>query len=151
MKELDYLYRRPITVSIILSPSEVGDYEYAVSKRLPENYTLEGGRFSFPAGNWDSYIIQGKEYNMDGNLSLEEQRELIKKDFAVNGFSEQEASDFISQLKTKESVGSRLNWDASRKWLEHNSEFQHEALRILSKTRSEVETEVKSEIKGKRR
>ncbi|MFA5069983.1 MAG: hypothetical protein WC528_01765 [Patescibacteria group bacterium] len=137
-KERDFLVRKPIRVSIIMN---VDVSDWALKDKLPEGYICGGGVFSFPAGYRESYIVNGKEYNCEGNLSLEEQRADITHDLTEGGFSLQEAEEYMVNLKTVEWSVSYLNYDASQKWLELHPEFEDEAMKILKEAINELKAE----------
>ena len=149
-RKVDFLSRRPVRVIILANSS---GNNRAVAGRLPEDYIFEDGKFNFPAGFWESYFVNGKEYNVDGNRSLEQQKELIIQDLAEEGFKQEEAEEFINALETQEGNRMLLNFDASYKWLKLYPEFKNEAITKLHEAEAEVkkEGERESSKRGKRR
>ena len=141
MKERDYLSRALVSVTTL----DGGDAnEYAIQQRLPKGYILEGRLFVFPAGYWESYRINGKDYNGCGDRPLAEQRELAVKDLEQAGFSTQEANEYITGLVIKEGVPHHLSYEASIKWLQAHPEAETEARRVLNEAKNQLQTEINS-------
>lgn len=146
----DFLYRQPVRVITLANSSE---NELVVASRLPEDYIFEDGKFYFPAGFWEGYIVNGKDYNVDGNRSLEEQRVLIIQDLAEEGFNSEEANEFIGALETQEWRKMLLSFDESYKWLKVHPEFKNTAMQKLHEAEAWVKKERESESgrRGKRK
>lgn len=109
---------------------------------------LDNGKFRFPAGYWESYFVNGKEYNAEGNRTPDDQRELITKDLTEEGFSQEEAEEFTAEIETKEGRPMLLTSEASNKWLRYHPEFETEALRLLGEIKKGIQSETTREIKG---
>jgi hypothetical protein len=142
-RKLDFLSRKQVQAIILVS---IDVNERLVANRLPEEYWLDNGTFRFPAGYLASYFVNGKEYNADGNRTLEEQRELIAKDLEEEGFDREEAEEFIAKIETREGRQMLLTLEASNKWLKYHPEFEKEALRLLCEIKSELQSEKKTEF-----
>ena len=138
----DFLYRRPVRVTTLIS---INLSEPLVASRLPEEYLLDNGRFRFPAGYWESYFVNGKEYNVEGNRTVEEQRELIAKDLAGEDFSQDEIDEFITDIETEEGRPMLLTPEASNKWLKYHPEYEREAFQLLKEIINELRSEIKTE------
>ena len=80
---MDFLSRRPVRATMMIA---IDKDERGVAERLPEFFLLANGVYRFSAGVWESYFVNGKEYNVDGNRSLAEQRQLILQDLSAEGF-----------------------------------------------------------------
>lgn len=145
---LDVLRRSQVQALTVLTHIPPWE-EDMVARKLPEPYLFDGGHFRFPAGLWESYIVNGKEYNVDGNRTLEEQKELIIHDLLQEGFTQEEASEFIDTIEVKESGDMRLSFDASYKWLKQHPEFEREAMKKLKEAEVKKESEMRG--RGKRR
>lgn len=141
MKErsLDFFSRRAVRATILVS---IDADERLVSSRLPEGYLLDNGTFRFPAGYWESYFVNGKEYNVEGDRTSEEQRERIAKDLSEEGFGQEEIREFIEEIETREDRPMLLSLDASNKWLGYHPEFEREALRLLREIKNEASKEL---------
>lgn len=145
-RKLDFLSRRPVQATI---PISLDISESLVASRLPEGYLLENGIFRFPAGYWESYFVDGKEYNVEGNRTIEEQRDLIANDLAKEGFTREEIDEFIAGIETREERPMILTLEASSKWLKYHPEFEAEALSLLVEIKKEVQGETSKEIRGR--
>mgnify|MGYP001564907501 CR=1 FL=1 len=121
--------------------------EQLIAGRLPDGYLLENGIFRFPAGYWESYFVNGKEYNVEGNRSLEEQKELIGKDLLQEGFTKEDTEEFIAKIETKEGRPMLLTLETSNTWLRYHPEFEQEALHLIEEIQSEVRAELGREMK----
>ncbi|KKR07438.1 MAG: hypothetical protein UT32_C0011G0006 [Parcubacteria group bacterium GW2011_GWC2_39_14] len=137
----DFLSRRPVNATIILSMN-VNSFD--ISSKLPKGFFYDDGQFSFPAGFWESYRVNGKEYNVDGNRTVDQQKELILADLLTAGFSQNEANDFITALEVKEAQTMHLTFDASNKWLRNHLEQEESAMRILNEAKNEVQNELQT-------
>jgi len=144
-RKLDFLSRRPVQAMMLVS---IDVNEPLVANRLPEGYLLDNGKFRFPAGYWESYFVNGKEYNVDGNRTLDEQRDLIAKDLLEEGFSKEEVEEFIAGIETREGRPMLLTPEASDKWLKYHPEFETVALRLLGEIKKEIQSETGMEIRG---
>lgn len=144
-KKLDFLSRRPVQAVIMIS---LDTSETLAASRLPEGYFLDNGIFRFPAGYWESYFVNGKEYNADGNRTTAEQQELITKDLTEEGFGPKEIEEFIAEIETKEGLQMSLTPDASNSWLKYHPEFETEALHLLSEIKKEVQNEAGRDFRG---
>jgi hypothetical protein len=142
-RKLDFLSRRQVRATMLIS---IDANEPLVAGHLPEDYLLDNGVFRFPAGYWESYFVNGKEYNAEGNRSLEEQKELIAKDLTEEGFTNAEIKEFITEIETREGRPMVLTPEASNKWLSYHPEFEKEALRLLGEIKNEIQSETKSEF-----
>ncbi|MFH1142613.1 MAG: hypothetical protein ABIH67_00240 [Candidatus Uhrbacteria bacterium] len=138
----DYLSRRPVYAIILAS---IDANEHLVSKQMPEGYWFSNGTFRFPAGVWESYFINGKEYNAEGNRTLEEQKELMAIDLAEEEFNQEEVAEFIAEIEVREGQRKLLTPEASNKWLKHHPEFERDALRLLDRIKNEVQSEMTRE------
>lgn len=141
-RKVDFLSRRPMRAVMLVSSAE---HEYAVARKLPQDYIYEDWKFYFPAGFWESYFVNDKEYNIDGNRSLEEQKELIIQDLAKEGFKQAEAEEFINALETHEGSNMLLNFDESYRWLKRHPEFKNEAMQKLHEAEALVKKEASFE------
>lgn len=137
-RKVDFLSRRPVQAIMLTNCS---GNNRAVASRLPVDYIFENGKFNFPAGFWESYFVNGKEYNVDGNRSLEQQKELIIQDLAGEGFDSEEAKEFINALEIKEGSRKLLNYEWSMIWLELHPEFEREAIKKLKEAEAEFKKE----------
>jgi len=142
-RKLDFLSRRSVQAIILIS---LDVNEPLVADRLPEGYLLDNGKFRFPAGYWESYCANGKEYNAEGNRTLDEQRELIAKDLSEEGFSTEEAEKFMVEIETREGRPMLLTPESSNKWLKYHPEFETEALCLLGEIKNELQSELKTEL-----
>jgi hypothetical protein len=138
----DYLSRRPV-VGVLFWAME--EDERKIAERLPKEYFFDDGIFRFPAGLWESYFIDGKDYNPDGDTSLESQKESIVADLVKEGFGIDEANEFIQKIQVKEGTPMRLEYDASLRWLKHHKEFQETATKKLKEVVQELRKESGSE------
>lgn len=127
-RKLDFLSRRAVRAMIIIQTDED---DRKIASRLPSEYLFENGLFRFPAGYWESYFVNGKEYNVEGNRTLKEQQNLIAKDLSEEGFAKEEIEEFISGIETHEERPMLLTPETSNKWLRYHPEFEKEALRLL--------------------
>lgn len=145
MKEqkLDFLSRRAVCATILIS---IDANERLVAGHLPDDYLLDNGMFRFPAGYWESYFVNGKEYNAEGDRTIEEQKELIAKDLSEEGFSKEEVEEFITEIETREGRPMLLTPDASNKWLKYHREFEQEALRLLVEIKNETQSEARTKF-----
>lgn len=143
--KLDFLSRRPVRAIIIIS---LDTHEYSVARRLPDGYTFDNGAFQFPAGYWESYTVAGRDYNVEGNLTLEEQQSKIIKDLMEEGFTQEEAREFIFQIDTREGRPMYLTPEASNRWLRYHPEFETEALQVISDIVRGLQHETGREIRG---
>jgi hypothetical protein len=142
-RKLDFLSRRPVRAMIIIQTDK---NDQKIAGRLPSEYLLENGLFRFPAGYWESYFVNGREYNVEGNRSLKEQQELITKDLSEEGFTKEEIEEFILEIETREGRPMLLTLETSNKWLRYHPEFEKEALRLLGKIKNEIQGERESEL-----
>ena len=72
MSKFDYLMRRKVH-AITFHDAPVSALQ--VRELLPTGYLYDGdGKFRFPAGYQESYVVDGKDYNFDSEKSLEEQK-----------------------------------------------------------------------------
>jgi len=145
-RKLDFLSHRPVRATIMIATNA---NEYLIDKHLPEGYLLNNGVFRFPAGYWESYFVNGKEYNAEGNRSLDEQHELIVKDLTNEGFDQEEIQELMEEIETQEGRQMLLTLDASNKWLRYHPEFEKNALHLLGEVKNEVQSETKNEIRGR--
>lgn len=142
-RKLDFLSRRAVRVTMLIT---LDVNERTVDGRLPDGYSLDDGIFRFPAGYWESYFVNGKEYNIDGDRTREKQEELITKDLTEKGFSKKEIDEYIAEIGTEEGESMSLASDASNKWLQFHPEFRQEALRLIGEIKKEIQSEVKTEL-----
>jgi len=142
-RKLDFLFRRPVRATILVSTNSS---ERQIADRLPDEYLFENGQFRFPAGYWESYFVNGKEYNAEGNRSLEEQKELITKDLSADGFTSKEVDEFVAGIEIKEGRPVLLTFEASNKWLRCHPEIEKEALRFLDKIKSKIQSETEIKV-----
>ena len=140
---MDFLSRRPVRAVMLLA-FDVN--ERSAANRLSEGYVLDNGLFRFPAGYSESYFVNGKEYNAEGNRSLDEQKALIAGDMMKEGFSENEVAEFIKGIEIVEGRPMLLTADGSNRWLKYHPEFEKEALGLLGEIRKEVLNEVNTEV-----
>lgn len=147
-RKKDFLSRRPVRAEILIA---LDGNERSIAGKLPENYLFDNGVVQFPAGFWESYFVNGKEYNVDGDRTLEEQRELIIQDLAQEGFNKEEAKEFINAIETEEKSLLRLDFTNSNRWLHYHPEFEHEAMKKLKEAAVEVKKESEMRGRGKRR
>lgn len=138
------LLRSPVRAISIVA---IDIQEKAIANKLPEDYTLAGGVLRFPAGYWETYFVDGKEYNYDGTRSLEEQKKLIAKDLLEEGFDEKDIDHFIDQIPVKEGYPMLLEMEASLRWLRQHPEYEQKAFDALSEARRAVKGELGSELK----
>ncbi len=117
-----------------------------IGERLPKEYLYENGLYRFPAGVWESYFVNGKEYNYDGGRSLEEQKTLIAQDLAHEGFEAQEIEEYIGIMEVKEGSSMMLGFDESLQWLKRHPEFREQALKVLNEAKSEIASERQSQM-----
>jgi hypothetical protein len=122
--------------------------ENVLAAHLPEGYLLAGGLFRFPAGYWESYFVDGKEYNYDGTRPLDEQRLLIARDLSEEGFEEKDITYFIDNIPVREGNLMLLEVEASSKWLRLHPDYKLAAEDVLSEVRKSVRTEPARELKG---
>jgi hypothetical protein len=108
---------------------------------------LDNGKFRFPAGYWESYFVNGKEYNTEGNRTIEEQQELIAKDLADEGFTQEEINEFMAEIETKEGRPMLLTPEASNKWLKYHPELETEVLRLLGEIKNKIKSETRTELR----
>ncbi len=92
--------------------------------------------------------MNGKEYNTEGNRTLDEQRELIAKDLSEENFSTKEVEEYIAEIETREGRPMLLTPEASNNWLKYHPEFETEALRLLGEIKNEIQGETRREIRG---
>ena len=144
-RTLDFLFRRPVRVTMLVS---IDANERQVSTRLPDDFLLDNGKFRFPAGFWESYFVNGKEYNTEGDRTLDEQKELIAKDLTEEGFTSEEIEEFVTEIETREGWPMLLTPESSNKWLRYHPEFEQEALRLLGEIKNEIQGETKRENRG---
>lgn len=150
-KKRDFLSRRPIFAQILVSDRD-DHLNGVINERLPEGYIRSGRTFQFPAGYQESYLINGKDYNFQGDRSVEEQRALIETDLLTEGFSKAETDEFLQEIETEIStVPTYLSLDTSRKWLQANPHFAQDALQLLGEIKNEIQHESRSEIKMNRK
>ncbi len=140
---MDFLSRRPVRAVMLLA-FDVN--ERSAANRLSEGYVLDNGLFRFPAGYSESYFVNGKEYNAEGNRSLDEQKALIAGDMMKEGFSENEVAEFIKGIEIVEGRPMLLTADGSNRWLKYHPEFEKEALGLLGEIRKEVLNEINTEV-----
>ncbi|MFH0779483.1 MAG: hypothetical protein V1928_01355 [Parcubacteria group bacterium] len=140
--KLEFVWRRPVAALIHLTPEANGN---SIAAKLPEGYVYENGAFRFPAGVWTSYFVNGKEYNVDGGRSIEEQKESIVEDLQADGFSREEALEFIDNIEITNTNSKRLNNAESDKWLKTHPEFEVEAIKKLDEARVEARKELQKE------
>jgi hypothetical protein len=140
-----YLLRRPVRALIVVSTDA---QENVLAAHLPEGYLLAGGLFRFPAGYWESYFVDGKEYNYDGTRPLDEQRLLIARDLSEEGFEEKDITYFIDNIPVREGNLMLLEVEASSKWLRLHPDYKLAAEDVLSEVRKSVRTEPARELKG---
>jgi len=144
-RKLDFLSRRVVRATMLVS---IDANERQVSGHLPNEYSLDNGQFRFPAGYWESYFVNGKEYNTEGNRSLEKQKEFIAKDLTEEGFTNEEIEEFITEIETREGRIMLLTSEASNKWLRYHPELEKEALCLLGEIKNELQNETKREFKN---
>lgn len=116
-----------------------------IARRLPAEHIYDNGLYRFPAGVWESYFVNGKEYNYDGDRSLEEQKRLIAQDLALEGFQPEEIEEYISLIETKEGLPMVMNFEASLQWLKRHPEFKEQAMQILNEAKNKIASERESE------
>ncbi|OGH91773.1 MAG: hypothetical protein A2534_04585 [Candidatus Magasanikbacteria bacterium RIFOXYD2_FULL_39_9] len=148
----DYLSRTPVGATLIVDIKK-DENEYLIAHNLPEGFTLENGVLRFSAGSQESYLVNGKEYNVYGNVSVDAQKELIIKDLSEEGFTEKEAREFVEQLPVREwAAESRLDHNKSNEWLDKHPKFKQEALEVLKNAKIEAEKQIReSEINRSKR
>lgn len=139
---MEFVWQRPVFAIIHLTPEKNGN---SIAAKLPEGYFYENGAFRFPAGVWTSYFVNGKEYNVDGSRSIEEQKELIIEDLKADGFSRDEALEFIGNIETTNTKKIILDNIGSDKWLKIHPESEIEALQKLDEARAEARKETQGE------
>ena len=142
IRKLDFLSRRQVHAQIFLTFDE---HAQRIAQRLPEGYVYDHGLYRFPAGFLESYVVNAKEYNVDGSRSLEEQRALIAQDLEREGFSRDEIEDLIGEMEIKEGRPLMLDYTASKPWLKRHPEFRDQAMQVLVEVKKEVLSEVQSE------
>jgi len=136
---MDYLSRRHVRATILVS---LFPNEKVIAAKLPNDYVLENGKLLFFAGYWETYFVDGKEYNPDGDRTVEEQRLLIRADLQQAGMTDSESDEFINGLEVVEGRPRLLTFESSNKWLKYHPGFEHEALKVLEEARrSLIETE----------
>jgi len=144
----DILARRPVIAQIIVSGTD-DHLDAYINKHLPEGFIRSGRVFQFPASYQESYSINGKDYNFQGNRSLEEQRTMIESDLAEEGFIRDEIQEFLQEIEIETSkMPTYLSLESSKQWLQDHPEFKQEALRLLGEIKNEIRNEATKEIRG---
>lgn len=144
----DFLSRRPVIAQIIVSGEDDHLDEY-INERLPEGFIQSGRTFQFPAGYQESYLINGKDYNFQGDRSLGEQRVMVESDLAKEGFTRDEIQAFLQEIEIKTSkMPTYLSLESSKQWLQDHPEFKQEALRLLGEIKNEIRNDATREIRG---
>jgi len=97
----------------------------------------------------ESYRINNKDYNFNGDRSLEEQKKLIETDLIAEGFAVDEIQEFLRDIEIETSeMPICFSLDASRKWLREHPKYEQEALRMLDKIKKELNSESSGEIRS---
>lgn len=125
-----------VTHNFIINP-------FNLPKNLPEGWKIYENAMTFPIGYHEEYIVDGRMYNPEGNLSLKQQQEKIRGDLKAKGYTENEANEFINSLPVEEWGEQWLNLEQSYEKIDKNPELQS----ILSKTFSNIRAELEEQEK----